>query len=50
MRVRPLSLANVYAVFLSAPLIMTALSVPLLKERADASAAGSRSSWGWQES
>src|SRR4029077_2307213 len=34
--VRVLSLANVYAVFLSAPLIMTALSVPLLKEHTDA--------------
>ena len=34
--VRVLSLANVYAVFLSAPLIMTALSVPILKERTDA--------------
>jgi drug/metabolite transporter (DMT)-like permease len=34
--VRALSLANAYAVFLSAPLIMTALSVPLLKERTDA--------------
>jgi drug/metabolite transporter (DMT)-like permease len=33
--VRVLSLANAYAVFLSAPLIVTALSVPLLKERAD---------------
>lgn len=33
--VRVLSLANVYAVFLSAPLIMTALSVPLLKEHTD---------------
>ncbi|HEX4387431.1 MAG TPA: DMT family transporter [Steroidobacteraceae bacterium] len=33
--VRVLSLANAYAVFLSAPLIMTALSVPLLKERTD---------------
>jgi drug/metabolite transporter (DMT)-like permease len=33
--VRSLSLANVYAVFLSAPLIMTALSVPVLKEHAD---------------
>lgn len=33
--VRSLSLANAYAVFLSAPLIMTALSVPLLKERTD---------------
>jgi drug/metabolite transporter (DMT)-like permease len=31
--VRELSLANAYAVFLSAPLIVTALSVPLLKER-----------------
>lgn len=29
-----LSLANAYAVFLSAPLIMTALAVPILKERA----------------
>ncbi len=34
--VRTLSLANTYAVFLSAPLIMTALSVPILKEHADA--------------
>ncbi|HEY0766445.1 MAG TPA: DMT family transporter [Steroidobacteraceae bacterium] len=34
--VRVLSLANAYAVFLSAPLIVTALSVPLLKERTDA--------------
>jgi drug/metabolite transporter (DMT)-like permease len=34
--VRTLSLANVYAVFLSAPLLMTALSVPILKERTDA--------------
>ena len=34
--VRALSLANAYAVFLSAPLIMTALSVPILKERTDA--------------
>src|SRR5204863_28208 len=34
--VRVLSLANAYAVFLSAPLIVTALSVPLLKERVDA--------------
>jgi drug/metabolite transporter (DMT)-like permease len=34
--VRILSLANVYAVFLSAPLMMTALSVPILKERTDA--------------
>jgi drug/metabolite transporter (DMT)-like permease len=33
--VRLLSLANVYAVFLSAPLMMTALSVPILKERTD---------------
>jgi drug/metabolite transporter (DMT)-like permease len=33
--VRVLSLANAYAVFLSAPLIVTALSVPLLKEHAD---------------
>ena len=31
--VRELSLANAYAVFLSAPLIVTALSVPMLKER-----------------
>jgi drug/metabolite transporter (DMT)-like permease len=31
--VRVLSLANAYSVFLSAPLIVTALSVPLLKER-----------------
>jgi drug/metabolite transporter (DMT)-like permease len=30
------TLANAYAVFLSAPLIMTALAVPLLKERTDA--------------
>src|SRR5207248_1938306 len=34
--VRVLSLANAYAVFLSAPLLVTAFSVPLLKERADA--------------
>jgi drug/metabolite transporter (DMT)-like permease len=34
--VRTLTLANAYAVFLSAPLIMTALAVPLLKERTDA--------------
>ena len=34
--VRVLSLANVYALFLSAPLMMTALSVPILKERTDA--------------
>ena len=34
--VRTLSLANVYAVFLSAPLLMTALAVPILKERTDA--------------
>jgi drug/metabolite transporter (DMT)-like permease len=33
--VRVLSLANAYAVFLSAPLLVTAFSVPLLKERAD---------------
>src|SRR5215470_1154943 len=33
--VRVLSLANAYAVFLSAPLIVTALSVPLLGERID---------------
>ena len=33
--VRLLSLANAYAVFLSAPLMMTALSVPILKERTD---------------
>jgi drug/metabolite transporter (DMT)-like permease len=33
--VRSLSLANAYAVFLSAPLIMTALAVPILKERTD---------------
>jgi drug/metabolite transporter (DMT)-like permease len=33
--VRVLSLANAYAVFLSAPLIVAALSVPLLKERID---------------
>ncbi|MBV9345546.1 MAG: DMT family transporter [Gammaproteobacteria bacterium] len=32
--VRTLSLANAYAVFLSAPLLMTALAVPILKERA----------------
>jgi drug/metabolite transporter (DMT)-like permease len=32
---RVLSLANAYAVFLSAPLIVAALSVPLLKERID---------------
>ena len=31
--VRVLSLANAYAVFLSAPLLVAALSVPLLKER-----------------
>jgi drug/metabolite transporter (DMT)-like permease len=31
--VRELSLANAYAVFLSAPLIVTALAVPMLKER-----------------
>ncbi|HYM27005.1 MAG TPA: DMT family transporter [Steroidobacteraceae bacterium] len=31
--VRALSLANAYSVFLSAPLIVAALSVPLLKER-----------------
>ncbi len=31
--VRVLSLANAYAVFLSAPLIVAALSVPILKER-----------------
>lgn len=34
--VRVLSLANAYAVFLCAPLLVTAFSVPLLKERADA--------------
>ncbi|HTT43854.1 MAG TPA: DMT family transporter [Steroidobacteraceae bacterium] len=34
--VRSLSLANTYAVFLSAPLMMTALAVPILKERTDA--------------
>ncbi|TLY60942.1 MAG: DMT family transporter [Gammaproteobacteria bacterium] len=34
--VRVLSLANAYAVFLSAPLLVTAFSVPLLKERVDA--------------
>jgi drug/metabolite transporter (DMT)-like permease len=34
--VRLLSLANVYAVFLAAPLMMTALSVPILKEHTDA--------------
>ncbi len=33
--VRELSLANAYAVFLSAPLIITALSVPMLKERTE---------------
>jgi drug/metabolite transporter (DMT)-like permease len=33
--VRRLTLANAYAVFLSAPLIMTALAVPILKERTD---------------
>ena len=33
--VRALSLANAYAVFLSAPLIVAALSVPLLGERID---------------
>jgi drug/metabolite transporter (DMT)-like permease len=33
--VRVLSLANVYAVFLSAPLFTAALSAPLLKERTD---------------
>jgi drug/metabolite transporter (DMT)-like permease len=33
--VRELSLANAYAVFLSAPLIVTALSVPMLKERTE---------------
>jgi drug/metabolite transporter (DMT)-like permease len=33
--VRVLSLANAYAVFLSAPLIVAALSVPLLKEHID---------------
>jgi drug/metabolite transporter (DMT)-like permease len=33
--VHALSLANAYAVFLSAPLIVTALAVPLLQERAD---------------
>jgi len=35
--VRVLSLANAYAVFLSAPLIVAALSVPLLRERPSAS-------------
>jgi drug/metabolite transporter (DMT)-like permease len=35
--VRELSLANAYAVFLSAPLIVAALSVPLLGERSSAS-------------
>jgi drug/metabolite transporter (DMT)-like permease len=34
--VRELSLANAYAVFLSAPLIVAALSVPLLGERSNA--------------
>ncbi|HXY76353.1 MAG TPA: DMT family transporter [Steroidobacteraceae bacterium] len=34
--VRALSLASAYALFLSAPLMVAALSVPLLKERADA--------------
>jgi drug/metabolite transporter (DMT)-like permease len=34
--VRELSLANAYAVFLSAPLIVAALSVPLLGERGNA--------------
>jgi drug/metabolite transporter (DMT)-like permease len=33
--VRALSLANTYSVFLSAPLIVAALSVPLLRERLD---------------
>lgn len=33
--VRELSLANAYALFLSAPLIVAALSVPILGERAD---------------
>lgn len=33
--VRSLSLANAYSVFLSAPLLVAALSVPLLKERLD---------------
>jgi drug/metabolite transporter (DMT)-like permease len=33
--VRVLSLANAYSVFLSAPLIVAALSVPVLKERID---------------
>jgi drug/metabolite transporter (DMT)-like permease len=33
--VRALSLANAYSVFLSAPLIVAALSVPLLRERID---------------
>jgi drug/metabolite transporter (DMT)-like permease len=33
--VRELSLANTYSVFLSAPLIVAALSVPLLRERLD---------------
>lgn len=34
--VRSLSLANAYSVFLSAPLLIAALSVPLLRERLDA--------------
>ncbi len=34
--VHELSLANAYAVFLSAPLIVTALAVPILKERTEA--------------
>jgi drug/metabolite transporter (DMT)-like permease len=33
--IRDLSLADTYAIFLSAPLIVTALSVPLLKEHVD---------------
>jgi drug/metabolite transporter (DMT)-like permease len=33
--VRSLSLANAYSVFLSAPLLVAALSVPLLRERLD---------------
>jgi len=33
--VRSLSLASAYALFLSAPLMMTALAVPVLKERTD---------------
>jgi len=38
--VHRLSLANVYALFLSAPLMMTALAVPILKERTDAAGWG----------